>query len=92
MKRRDLAGLVANEHGVTKIQANEILHTILDAIVEAAEAGNKVAISGFGHFHVKERPARNARNPRTGKTKAIKARRALVFRPAKAVRDELNPA
>lgn len=90
MKRRDLADVLVSEHSVSKAEANRIVHSLLDAIVEAVESGKKVKISGFGHFEARDRAARMAHNPRTGDARPIKARRALVFRPAKAVRDVLN--
>jgi DNA-binding protein HU-beta len=90
MKRRDLTDLLANDHAVSKAEANRIVRSILDAIVAAVESGKTVKISGFGHFEARDRAARMAHNPRTGDARPIKARRALVFRPAKAVRDALN--
>ena len=52
--------------------------------------GGKIQITGFGHFETKARAARNGRDPRTGRTIAIKSSTAPVFRPGKPLRDLLN--
>jgi DNA-binding protein HU-beta len=52
--------------------------------------GGRIQITGFGHFETKSRAARNGRDPRTGRTIAIKASTAPVFRPGKPLRDLLN--
>ena len=90
MKRSDLADLIAAEHGLTKSQAEKVVQTLLDGILTAIRKGSKVTLSGFGHFEARDRAARDARNPQTGNLVAIKAHKALVFRPAKAVRDALK--
>ncbi len=54
------------------------------------KAGEKVQIVGFGSFEVKERPARTARNPRTGEEIKIDASKAPVFKPGKALKDIVN--
>ncbi len=52
--------------------------------------GGRVQITGFGHFETKTRAARNGRDPRTGRTIAIKPSTAPVFRPGQPLRDVLN--
>ena len=52
--------------------------------------GERVQVVGFGTFEVRERPARNARNPRTGETIAIEASKAPVFKAGKTLRESLN--
>ena len=69
---------------ISKSVAEEITDAIFQIIKQQAEAGNTVNIPGFGRFAVKERAAREGRNPRTGDTVQIAAKRTLAFRPAKS--------
>ena len=69
---------------IPKSAAEEITDAIFKIIKQQAEAGNTVNIPGFGRFSVKERAAREGRNPRTGDTVQIAAKRTLAFRPAKS--------
>ena len=72
------------ETPISKSEAEEITDAIFKIIKQQAEAGNTVNIPGFGRFSVKERPAREGRNPRTGDIVQIDARRRLAFRPSKS--------
>jgi len=88
----ELADRVASDNGLEKGRAKQILEHALAAIVEAANRGDDVQLSGFGRFKVADRPARQGRNPGTGATIEIAASRKLTFTAAKNVRDALNPA
>ena len=70
--------------------AERIVHTILDEIVEAMTNGDRVELRGFGVFLVKKRDAHNGRNPRTGQTITIEAKRVPFFRAGKELREKLN--
>jgi len=87
--RAQLAAGLATDQGITKADANRILTSLLDQIKADVQAGNKVSISGFGIFTVRHSPARMGRNPQTGDAIKIKAKTKLVFRPAKAWKDEV---
>ena len=65
MVKADLVTKVA-ELGVTKKQAGEAVDCVIDAIKDALASGDKVSLIGFGTFSVKERAARQGRNPQTG--------------------------
>lgn len=86
MVKADLVAKVA-ELGVTKKQAAEVVDCILDSIKGALAEGDKVSLIGFGSFSVKERAAREGRNPRTGKTIKIKAKKVPVFKAGKGLKD-----
>lgn len=90
MNNADLAEKIASAHDLTKADSRKLVDGILAAIVEAAAAGDEVSLSGFGKFKVKDRPASEGRNPRTGETMQIAASKKLSFTPAKAVKDKLN--
>ncbi|MGI9463204.1 MAG: integration host factor subunit beta [Aestuariivirgaceae bacterium] len=67
-----------------------IINTILDEIIGALAAGDRVELRGFGAFSVKERDARVGRNPRTGETVAVTAKRVPFFKTGKELRERLN--
>lgn len=86
MVKADLAEKVA-EIGVSKKQAAEAVDCILGAIKDALASGDRVSLIGFGTFSVKERAARQGRNPRTGDTIQIAAKNVPSFKAGKALKD-----
>ncbi len=69
-----------------------IVETIFDEITEALAAGDRVELRGFGAFSVKHRDARTGRNPRTGESVKVEAKRLPFFKTGKALRERLNSA
>ncbi len=90
MTGNEIAASLAARHGLTNADARKLIDEIFTAIAAAAARGEETSIHAFGKFKVKDTPARDGRNPRTGETIVIKAARKLTFTPAKAVRDGLN--
>jgi len=90
MNKTELTAAVVAKTGMTKKDADKALTAVLDAISESLQAGEKVQIVGFGSFEVKDRPARVARNPRTGEEIKIEASKAPVFKAGKALKDIVN--
>lgn len=90
MNNADLADRIAGSHDINKADARKLVDGVFAAIVEAATAGDEIAINGFGKFKVKDSPAREGRNPATGVAIQIAAAKKLAFTPAKAVKDKLN--
>lgn len=86
MTKQDLVSKVA-EVGLTKKQAAEAVNAVFDSIKDALVADEKVSLVGFGSFSVKKRAAREGRNPRTGETLKIKAKKVPVFKAGKALKD-----
>ena len=85
MNTTELVDAVAATNDLPKAQAKEIVNSIFASIVEAAKRGEEVAINGFGRFSVKERPAREGRNPATGAPLSIPASKSLGFKMSKTV-------
>lgn len=84
------AQLVEYVHGIiggTKVASEELVNGILDQIVTTLKKGDEVSIAGLGIFSVKDRPARTARNPKTGETVKVPKTRVPKFRAAKALKD-----
>jgi len=67
-----------------------IVNTVFDEIIHALSVGDRVELRGFGAFSVKERGARAGRNPRTGETVSVAAKRVPYFKTGKELRERLN--
>ena len=67
-----------------------IVNTVLDEIIGALKAGNRVELRGFGAFSAKSRSARTGRNPRTGESVEVVAKRVPFFKTGKELRERLN--
>ncbi|MBD3181681.1 DNA-binding protein [Candidatus Poribacteria bacterium] len=86
MIKGDLVNKVS-EIGITKKQSAEVVDAVLDAIKNALAEGDKVSLIGFGTFSVKERAAREGRNPRTGEKIQIEAKKVPAFKPGKELKE-----
>ena len=90
MNKAELTAAIVKKTGFTKTAAEKALGTVTEVIAEALAAGEKVQVVGFGSFEVRNRPARVARNPRTGEQIEIAASKAPVFKAGKALKDSVN--
>jgi len=90
MTRRELIARVAHQTGLSREQAQAAVQAALAAIAEAVSAGELVQLAGFGAFSRHERPAHQARNPRTGERVAVAASRTVRFRPGEGFKSLLN--
>ena len=79
--KQDLIKIVAGETGLSEAQAGKAVNAFLQAIHDHLARNVEVQSSGFGSFKVVERAAREGRNPRTGETMTIEARRSPTFKP-----------
>ena len=89
MNKQGLAEWVHGKLGGTKVQAEEIVDGLFDAIIQTLKKGGEVSIAGFGIFSVKQRAARMARNPKTGAQVKVEAKRVPKFRAAKGLKDSI---
>ena len=90
MNKQALVELVHEKVGSTKVQAEEIVNGMFDAIVATLKRGEEVSIAGIGIFSVKDRAARVARNPKTGEPVNVPATKVPKFRAAKALKDAVK--
>ena len=90
MNKAELTAAIVKKTGFTKKDAEKALGTVTEVIAEALAAGEKVQVVGFGSFEVRNRPARVARNPRTGEQIEIEASKAPVFKAGKSLKDAVN--
>ena len=89
MNKPDLIAAAAESTGLTKKDTEKVLNAALESIAAALAQGDKVQISGFGSFEVKEREARVGRNPQTGEAMEIAASRIPAFKAGKALKDRV---
>jgi len=87
MNKTELIAAVAEKSGMTKKDAERVVSVTFDTIAQQLQEGEKVQISGFGIFEVKEREARVGRNPRTKEAIQIPASKAPTFKAGKALKD-----
>ncbi len=90
MNKQALVEWVHGKLGGTKVQAEEIVNGMFDAIVSTLSKGEDVSIAGLGIFSVKARAARMARNPKTGEAVKVAATKVPKFRAAKALKDAVK--
>ena len=90
MNKTQLVDVVVAKTGMKKKEAEAAVSAVTEAITEALKAGDKVQLIGFGTFEVKERGAREGRNPRTGETIKIAASKHPTFAAGKALKDAVN--
>ena len=89
MTKVDLIAKVALNADMTKKDAEKAVNALFAAITDSLKDGEKVAISGFGTFEVRERPEHQGLNPRTKEPITIAASRSAAFKPGKALKDTL---
>ena len=90
MNKGELVNTVALKANLTKKDASAAVETVFQSISDALASGDSVQLIGFGSFGVKEKAAREARNPRTGETVKIAASKAPFFKAGKALKDKVN--
>ncbi|HCB35124.1 MAG TPA: DNA-binding protein HU [Candidatus Taylorbacteria bacterium] len=76
--------------GGTKVQAEAVVDKVIESIISGLKKGDEVSIAGLGIFSVKQRAARQARNPRTGEMVQVAAMKVPKFRAAKALKDAVR--
>ena len=89
MNKSDLIDAIALSADISKAAAGRALEATVDSITEALQAGDQVALVGFGTFLVRERAARMGRNPQTGASIQIAASKGVGFKPGKALKESL---
>jgi integration host factor beta subunit len=90
MKKSDLVDLVAQKLNFPRPQVEQTIESLLEAVADGLAKGERVDIRGFGAFQIRESAARSGRNPRTGETIQIAARKTPTFKVGKELRDKVN--
>jgi DNA-binding protein HU-beta len=89
MNKAELIAHIADNAELTKTSANAALDAFIDAVTKSLKKGGKVTLVGFGTFSVSKRAARTGRNPKTGATIKIKAKKVAKFKAGKELSGKL---
>ncbi len=90
MNKTELIEVVSSKAEITKSEAQKVVGTVFDAIIDGLAADGKVTLVGFGTFEVRSHDARMGRNPRTNEPIRIKASKSPAFRPGKDMKAAVN--
>jgi integration host factor subunit alpha len=90
MTKADIFEKVSEKLGLSKKESAELVEAVFALIKSTLESGEKLKIAGFGNFEVKQKADRRGRNPQTGETITIEARRILTFKPSQVLKSAIN--
>jgi len=90
MTKADIIENISANMGFPKNESGTMLELVLSIIKDTLETGEKIKIAGFGSFVVRSKVDRRGRNPQTGETITIQARRVLTFKPSPVLRNAIN--
>lgn len=88
--KADIVERVYKEAGFSKKEAADLVDLVFKVIKDTLARGEKVKISGFGNFHLKDKDDRVGRNPQTGDAMMISARRVLTFKPSQILKEDIT--
>ncbi len=92
MTKSHLVDQLAEATQQSKREAERIVDLVFAGITKALQSGERLDVRGFGSFQVRDRKAKQGRNPRTGETLLIPAKKVAVFKPSKQLAEQLNAA
>ncbi len=90
MTKADVVKIICEKMGLVSKESTEIVDWVFDILKETLEGGEKVKISGFGNFVVRQKGPRKGRNPKTGEELMISGRSVVTFKPSYVLRRALN--
>ena len=90
MNKSELINAMAQQSGLTKVEAGQALNGLIKTIESTLQAGDSLVLVGFGTFYVKDRAERKGRNPLTGQEITISAAKTPAFKPGKGLKDAVN--
>ena len=90
MTKAELVDVMASESGLKKVDAARALEAFMVGITDALKEGKKVTLVGFGSFEAKQRAARMGRNPQTGETVKIPARKVVSFKVGSKLKEAVK--
>ncbi|MCC6866987.1 MAG: HU family DNA-binding protein [Ignavibacteria bacterium] len=90
MTREEIISKMAGDAKTTKVSAKAALDSFLESVTKTLKKGGRVSLVGFGTFSVSKRAARQGRNPQTGATIEIPARKVARFKAGKSLSDSVN--
>ena len=90
MTKADIVERIYKEAGFSKKEAADLVDLVFKVIKDTLSRGEKVKISGFGNFSIRDKANRVGRNPQTGEAMQISARRVLTFKPSQILKEDIT--
>ena len=90
LTKADIVERVYKEAGFSKKEAADLVDMVFTVIKDTLARGEKVKISGFGNFSIRDKQTRTGRNPQTGDAMEICARRVLTFKPSQVLKEDVT--
>jgi integration host factor subunit alpha len=90
LTKADIVERVYKEAGFSKKEATDLVDLVFKVIKDTLSRGEKVKISGFGNFSIRDKATRIGRNPQTGEAMEISARRVLTFKPSQVLKEDVT--
>ena len=90
MTKADIVEKIHEKIGFSKKESAEMVEAIFALIKNTLESGENIKVAGFGNFEVKQKKDRRGRNPQTGESITIEARRILSFKPSAVLKNRIN--
>jgi integration host factor subunit alpha len=90
MTKAELFSVISDKCSLPRLESAQIVEHVFQILKETLEKGEKVKISGFGNFSIREKRPRKGRNPQTGEAVTISGRRVLTFKPSAILRKAVN--
>ena len=88
--KADIIDRVYKEAGFSKKEAADLVDIVFETIKDTLSKGEKVKITGFGNFSIRDKGSRMGRNPQTGNAMEITARRVLTFKPSQILKEDIT--
>ena len=90
LTKADIVERVYKEANFSKKEASDLVDLVFKVIKDTLSKGEKVKISGFGNFSIRDKATRMGRNPQTGESMEITARRVLTFKPSQVMKEDVT--
>ena len=90
MTKSRLIRFLSEQHSMPQADAQTVVETVFESIASALEQGDRAELRGFGTFGLKERRAREGRNPKTGEAVSVEAKRVMFFKAGKEMRERVD--
>ena len=90
MTKADLVDAVSRVTELNRKDSEIVVESLFESIVKALKSGDKLEVRGFGSFRIRERRARQGRNPKTGEKVNVPEKRVPYFKPSKELKDLIN--
>jgi integration host factor subunit alpha len=90
LTKADIVERVYKEAGFSKKEAADVVDSVFEVMKDTLSKGEKVKISGFGNFSIRDKATRVGRNPQTGDAMNISARRVLTFKPSQVLKEDIT--